>query len=209
MKGLLLKDFYMVKKYCKAYLMIVAIFIAVLLINETDFFFSFYSCVFVGMIPVTLLGYDERSHWIEYSGTLPYTKEQIVSGKYIVGLISQTAVLVIVAIIMAVKMNTKGIFEIKSFLLMITVFLVMSCISSSFMLPFMFKFGVEKGRIAYYIIIAVVFAGGFASFNLFEKEMQTQISNGFVFMIICVAVIAVYALSWYLSIVFYKKREIS
>ena len=64
MKGLLLKDFYMAAKYCRA-------------------------CLLCGMIPVNLLAYDERSRWLEYSGTLPYTKAQIVSGKYLVGIIVQ------------------------------------------------------------------------------------------------------------------------
>ena len=38
MKGLLLKDWYMMKKYCRAYLLIAVVFIAVSLGNEYQWF---------------------------------------------------------------------------------------------------------------------------------------------------------------------------
>ena len=83
MKGLLLKDLYMVVKYCKAYLLIAVVFLAVSLMGSDNLFFIFYPCLLCGMIPVNLLAYDERSRWPQYCGTLPYTKGQIVSGKYL------------------------------------------------------------------------------------------------------------------------------
>ena len=65
MKGLLLKDWYMMKKYCRAYLLIAVVFIAVSLGNEDNMFFVFYPCLLCGMIPVNLLGYDERNNRLE------------------------------------------------------------------------------------------------------------------------------------------------
>ncbi len=38
------------------------------------------------MMPMTLLAYDQNSRFSDYSGVLPVTKEQIVGGKYIIGL---------------------------------------------------------------------------------------------------------------------------
>ena len=89
MKGLFLKDWYMMKKYCRAYIVIAAVFIAVSVVSDDNMFFVFYPCMLCGMIPVNLLGYDERSHWVQYSGSLPYTKTQIVSAKYLIGLFAQ------------------------------------------------------------------------------------------------------------------------
>ena len=96
MKGLLLKDWYMMKKYCRMYIFIAAVFIAVSLVNNGNMFFVFYPCLLCGMIPVNLLGYDERSRWMQYSGTMPYTKTQIVSGKYLVGLLAQLTMLTVI-----------------------------------------------------------------------------------------------------------------
>ena len=87
MKGLLLKDWYMMKQYCRTYPVIAVAFMALSLVDSDNLFFVFYPCLLCGMIPVILLGYDERSGWVQYSGTMPYTKIQIVSEKYLISLL--------------------------------------------------------------------------------------------------------------------------
>lgn len=208
MKGLLLKDFYLTVKHCKAYLLIFAVFIAVSVAGDNNFFFTFYPCLLAGMIPVTLIGYDERSKWNQYCGMLPYTKAQIVSGKYLIGLFAQIGVIALSALAQAVRMNIYGTFDSKSYLTLIALLLILSCFSSSFSLPFMFKFGVEKGRIAYYIMIGVVCGGSVVATGLFERMETVEFSTGGLLPILCIVMVSVYALSWYLSIVFYQKREV-
>ena len=104
MKGLLLKDWYMMKMYCKSYHFIAVVFVALSLVSNGNMFFVFYPCLLCGMIPVNLLGYDERSRWMQYSGTMPYTKAQIVSGKYLIGLLAQLTILLVMGVAQAVKM---------------------------------------------------------------------------------------------------------
>ena len=146
MKGLLLKDFYMAAKYCRAYILIGIVFIAVSFAgaDSQNMFFVFYPCLLCGMIPVNLLAYDERSRWIEYSGTMPYTKAQIVSGKYLLGVIVQGAMLIVVGIAQAVRMHMAGTFQLGSYALIMSGILAMATITSSISLPFMFRWGVEK-----------------------------------------------------------------
>ncbi len=208
MKGLLLKDFYMTKKYCKAYLFIAVVFIATSLTNNDNLFFAFYPCLLCGMIPVNLLGYDERSRWVQYSGTLPYAKGQIVSSKYLIGLMAQTAMLIAAGIAQAVRMNLNGIFQWNDYMVLMLMMLILALITSSISLPFMFKLGVEKGRIAYYVMIGVVCAGSFAATTIFKAASKIEIQLNGILPIFCLVGIGIYALSWYLSIMFYKKREI-
>ena len=110
MKGLLLKDWYMMKKYCRYYLFCAVGFIILSVMSEGNMFFIFYPCLLCGMIPVNLIGYDERSRWMQYSGTMPYTKAQIVSGKYLIGLFSQLVILLLMGAAHAVKMMIAGDF---------------------------------------------------------------------------------------------------
>lgn len=207
MKGLLLKDFYMLKKYCKIYMIIVIIFIVSAAVSSDNFFFLLVPCVIAGVIPVMLLGYDERSKWDLYCKTMPYSKIQIVSVKYIIGLIIQATVLILSGIARAVQMNIKGTFSFDSYLITITILFSLSCFSSSVCLPYMFKFGVEKGRLAYYITLGSISGGGVALLNISLDYIQTFISADTLMVIMCVISIALYVLSWYLSFVFYKKRE--
>lgn len=209
MKGLLLKDFYMMKKYCKSYLLIVAVFAAASLASDTNLFFLFYPCMLCGMIPVNLLGYDERSRWFQYSGTLPYTKAQIVSGKYLIGLMVQSMILILSGITQAVRMSVRGTFVLGDYLALMEMVLIVSCVASSFSLPVMFKLGVEKGRIAYIVMIGVVCGVSAMASGLFNTFLQMEVSFNGMLLLLCVIGIAVYILSWYLSIVFYNRREIN
>ena len=208
MKGLLLKDLYMMKKYCKAYLLLIVIFVAVSFASSENLFFVFYPCLLCGMIPVNLLAYDERSKWLQYSETMPYTKGQIVSGKYVIGLGTQVSVLLVTGIAQAIRMSMNDAFVLGEYLVLMMLLLILSLLASSITLPFMFKLGVEKGRMAYYIMIGIVCAGSIILSNLLSGGMQEEIKLNGILPIICLIGIGIYALSWYLSVAFYKKREI-
>ena len=208
MKGLLLKDWYMMKKYCRAYLLIAVVFIAVSLFSNDNMFFVFYPCLLCGMIPVNLLGYDERSRWMQYSGTLPYTKTQIVSGKYLIGLLSQITILVATGVAQAAKMLIAHNFELGDFAVLMLLMLIVSTLTSSICLPFVFKLGVEKGRTAYYIMIGFVCGASVLASSILRRQLISEIKPNLILALVAVVGICVYILSWYLSIVFFKKREI-
>jgi len=208
MRGLLLKDWYMAKKYCKSYLLITVVFVAISLVSDGNMFFVFYPCLLCGMIPVNLLGYDERSRWMQYSGTLPYTKTQIVSGKYIIGLLAQLAILFVTGSAQAAKMIVAGDFVFGYFIVLMLLMLIVSTFTSSISLPFMFKLGVEKGRTAYYIMIGFVCAASVLASSIFRGQLASEIQPNIVLTVLAIVGIGVYIFSWYMSVVFFKRREI-
>ena len=208
MKGLLLKDWYMMNKYCKSYIIIAAAFTALSLASKGNMFFVFYPCLLCGMIPVNLLGYDERSRWMQYSGTMPYTKAQVVSGKYLIGLFAQLTILLVIGIAQAAKMLIAGDFVLGEFAILMLMMLIISTLSASISLPFIFKLGVEKGRTAYYVMIGFVCGASVLASNLFRGQLGVEIKPNLVLVILAVVGIGIYLFSWYMSIAFYKKREI-
>lgn len=209
MKALLLKDFYMMKKYCKLFLLMELVFVVLSLIPDGNMFFLYYPVVFGGMLPVSLLTHDEKNKWDAYCGTLPYTKAQLVSVKYLIGLIIQLIFLAISGITHAVKLNLEGNFHFNEYLLMMAMLLILACIASAGCFPFLFKYGVEKGGIAYFLMIGIVSAGSGVAAAILDDGIQGKIGFGTPIILTMVVVIALYALSWYLSIRFYEKREIS
>lgn len=208
MKGLLLKDWYMMKQYCRYYLFCAVGFTALSVISSGNMFFVFYPCLLCGMIPVNLIGYDERSRWMQYCGTLPYTKAQVVSGKYLIGLFSQLTVLLVIGTAQAAKMIISGNFDFGEFAVLILLMLIVSMLSSSISLPFIFKLGVEKGRTAYYVMVGFVCGASVLASGLFRGELGIEIKLNLVLTILAIVAIGIYIFSWYMSIVFYKKREI-
>lgn len=208
MKGLLLKDWYMMKQYCRNYLFIAVGFIALSLIGNDNLFLVFYPFLLCGMIPVNLLGYDERSRWIQYSGTMPYTKTQIVSGKYLIGLLAQLAVLLVMGAAQAAKMMIVGDFILENFAMLMLLMLIVSTLTSAIPLPFIFKLGVDKGRMAYYVMIGFACGVSILASNFYKDQLEIEIKPNLLLAVLVVAGIGIYIFSWYMSIIFYKKREI-
>ena len=208
MKGLLLKDWYMMKKYCRYYLFCAIGFTVLSVMSSGNMFFVFYPCMLCGMIPVNLIGYDERSRWMQYSGTMPYTKAQIVSGKYIIGLLTQLTIMLVIGAAQAVKMIIAGDFVHGELAVLMLLLLIVSTLSSSICLPFIFKLGVEKGRTAYYVMIGFVCGASALVSGLLADQPAVEIQPNIFLALLAAVSIGVYVLSWYMSIVFFKKREI-
>ena len=207
MKGLILKDIYMAAKYCRAYALIAVVFLGMSVVNSENTFLLFYPCLLCGMIPVNLLAYDERSKWLQYSATLPYSKAQIVSAKYLIGLMAQLTVLAATLIAQTVRMYLNGCFSLSGLLLLLGTTLLLSAFASSIAMPFMFLWGVEKGRIAYYVMVGIVSAAAFVINDLPMAPGGTE-ETVLLTPLLCLVSAVLYGLSWYLSIKSFTKREL-
>ena len=208
MKGLLLKDLYMMKKNLRSWIVMMLVFIGVSCMDSDTLFFVFYPCMLSGMIPVSLLGYDERGKWDVYAGTLPCSKAQIVSAKYLIGLMVHGGVLLLTAVAQGVRMVVMDSFILSEYLAMTGMLVMLGCASAAITLPFMFKFGVEKGRMAYYVMVGIISGSSVFLPRYFRPELAQQVSLNGVLAIAVVVIIGLYILSWRLSIRFYEKREL-
>lgn len=211
MRGLILKDLYVSFKYCRAFLLIVTVFIMVSIFGNNNLFFMLYPAVIVSTVPITLISCDEKENWLTYSLALPYSKKQIVSSKYIVGLFYNAVVLVLIVLAQIIKekiLMQTALIDIR-FLTVISA--AFSLISPAIILPFIFRFGSEKGRMLYWAVIILMCAfsvGSMSGFgNLFNAETYTSEAVIAEIFIICSAVI-LYVISWMLSVIAYKKREL-
>lgn len=207
MKGLLLKDWYMCIRYCRAFLVLVSVFLVVSFFENDNFFFQLYPTMIASIIPMPLISYDERDRWTAYSGTLPYTRRQLVSAKYLIGLFFGAFSFLVSLAAFAVFMITSDTFSIESFLFIAVRLLVLGLIGPTFLLPFVFKFGAEKGRIIFYVMIGLPCATGILLTGLGFQNALTQ--HSFIILLVIGGLsVGLYALSWNLSIYFYQKREL-
>ncbi len=207
MKGLLLKDLYTMRSYFKSYLLIVVVFLGASFFGGNTFF-VFYPCLMCGMIPTNLIAYDERSRFAQYSDSLPVSRAQSVSEKYLMGLFSQGAVLLVTGIVQGIRMSVNGTFSAGEFIVLMLSLLLVSMLASAVPLPFIFKNGVEKGRLAYYVMIGVVCGAGVLFSGLFEEGRTFEAPSELLFAGLSLLGVGVYVLSWCLSVRFYEKREL-
>ena len=207
MKGLLLKDWYMTKKYCRAHLVIAIVFLGVAIGEVNNLFFLTYPCIFIATIPTVLLSYDERSKWDEYCGVLPVSKALVVSEKFVFGLLLTLPIIIVTGIVQAIILKRVGMPDFGQVMETVSIILLATALVTSVTLPFMIKLGVEKGRIAYYVMIGLATALAVFLPDIVNADLSSKISIGFAPVAILAAIV-LYAVSWYLSIMFYKKREI-
>lgn len=207
MKALLYKDFCLMKKHCRAYLFVMVFILLAAVLEEDGLFMLLYPCILSGMMPVTLMGYDERSGWDRYSSMLPYTKGEMVSSKYIIGLVMQVVVMLLSTLAQLCRTLRFGDAGVPIGVLL-AMMLTASFVSVGLCMPFMFRFGVEKGRIAYYLMIGMACAVCAVASMQFGGTAAAELTGATVWLAAAALSAAIYAASWYVSIVWYKKREI-
>lgn len=209
MKALLRKDFYLLNAYCKSYLLICVVFLGVSLAGEANLFFFTYPAMLCGLIPVTLQTYDERSKWTTYSACLPWTRRQLVCAKYLIGLLCSGAVLAFLGLVLLFL----GQYRPGMRLLLWEAALCLSLLAPTLCLPFVFRLGAEKGRMAYYISIGLFCALSYCLMDASDLspsgtwagEPRCLPAVGAAACLVCAAL---YAVSWYLSIRVYQKKAL-
>lgn len=207
MKGLLRKDIYMAAKYYRAVFGMVAVFLLLMIFVDGSLLFLTYPVLLSGMLPVTLLSYDTHFKWEQYSGTLPYTRAQLVSAKYLMGLIFSGGVLLVCLLVLALRQILGDGFDLDAFLGAGLLCFVLGVAAPVFLLPLAFKFGPEKGRLLFIVLIASLCGAGFA---LGQADFLSGLAIGNSTLVALVTVgvtLLLYLLSWRLSIHIYKKKE--
>lgn len=205
MKGLLLKDFYVAVKQCRMHLVLMLLLLVLSVMGDGMMTFMLFPCVLGGMLPMTLLSYDERSHWSDYCGTMPCTRRDVVSAKFIVALTVQGVLLLLTLLVQGLRMAVVGAVDGGLLLLYAGLFCAASSVSAV-MLPLSFKFGVEKGNVAYYLLVGVICAVNLLLSPTLENTDTVLSGSGIALGLMAVAAV-LYTLCWRLSIRFYEKRE--
>ena len=130
----------------------------------------------------------------------------MVSGKYLLGLICQCVIVLLTVLVQALRMHVNGGLAWENLNVLLGTLVSLCCFSVSIPLPLIFRLGVEKGRMVYYVMVGVACGGSFVAADLLQGE---RIPSGLSVWAVAGVGIVLYMLSWQLSIRWYEKREIS
>ena len=216
MKGLLIKDFKLMKMQKNFFIMIVVIsFVVSLLTEDVTFMLGFISFI-TSLFTISTISYDEFDNGNAFLFTLPIDRKKYAAEKYVVGMLLGVCSLFL-AIILAVILNlieksdTTSDILISAVMLLPFVFLLVSI-----MIPFQLKFGSEKGRIAISAALGIVFLISFilgelaAILGINIAEVINRISllgAGGLFIVIFVISMIVVLFSMKISISIMNKKE--
>ncbi len=198
MTGLLIKDTYTLLKQTKLFLLIVI----ALGFLQNDFILTYAIC-YASMLPIAALGYDERAKWNKLADMLPYTTNELVGCKYIMGYLSIAAATFIMVFIKCLYALTGNADFSQEYWVVLLLTICAALIMQAVNLPFMFFFGVERGRMLFVIFVVVIVASATTildnlNFSQIEPKLSLLISA-------TLAITAIINLiSFYLSKIAYK-----
>lgn len=208
MVGLIKKDLLMIKSNLKMVLIMLVVFFIMALQGEFDI--SFVPPFIVVMLFMSTFSYDEFNKWDAYAVTLPNGRKNVVKSKYIASLI-----LTIVTIILTIILNSlvgliNNNLEFDKFISTIMGCVFGVILIQSIMYPFIFKYGMEKGRIGLFVIsFAIVGIIGLLS-SVLKINIPTNVVtffDNYWFVIIPLISIVLLLISYKISEKIYLKKE--
>ncbi len=155
MKGLLLKDFCILKKQMKLMVVFVIFYAIWAVAAKMPTMMGTMVILLSIMMPISSMSYDEAGQWYRYAFSLPIPRRTLVLSKYVLGFLVSLGGLVVSAIgNIIILALTNGENALESWLTIIG-FLELGVIFLSIIIPILFKYGVEKGRL-FIVVIAVI-----------------------------------------------------
>ena len=156
MKGLLLKDWYILRNKGKMYFVIIPVYLLIALVQRNSFFL-FFCAIFAAMIPRTLASYDEHARWCSYTAALPLSKGQVVLARYIAAMLtlgftlaSICALYLAGAVLLRLPTSLAPLVAQSALMVSLPMNLGLTVFLFSFYtalsMPCLYRFGVEKGR---------------------------------------------------------------
>ena len=167
MRGLLEKDLRLLKGQ-KNFFLIILLITVFLSLNSEDNFAVTYLTFIAGFLTISSFGYDDNGNCMPFLLTLPVSRTLYVKSKYVLGFLLTFigwAAGMVISMVTALLHKAPPTVEAVLFQLA-WVFLWM--IMLSFVLPMLFKFGAEKGRMATLAMMLVFMAIVFVFTKLAE-----------------------------------------
>ena len=164
LKGILIKDISIIKNQLFILVGIIIFYIAATALSkDTAYVASFagsYNVVLMTMLPVTLLGYDEKNKWGRYSAAMPVSRKANVVSKFIV-MLGMSA---INTVVLGIVFYITGRGDMVTFIIAI---LGASLFTGSLVTVLAYKFGSNNARFIFIgvLLIAFIFIAYSARYN--------------------------------------------
>lgn len=207
MLGLIKKDLSLLKGNIKIILLITIVYLVMSKgkIDQIAFLLSFISIMF----SMSTFSYDAYNHWDTFACALPNGRKNIVLSKYISGIIILTLTSILLLLTGLILNTFIDELILNDLLTLIFLSSIVVLIIESIMYPFIFKFGIEKGK--YIIFIGSFLIAGISALtikldNKIVSEAFTILNNYWLIIVPLLAII-ILIISIIISYHIYKHKE--
>lgn len=155
MTGLITKDFLVMRKMLRSYLLMIVVYIILAYLDFFDYSFIItFVQVALSVLPISAFAYDEQSKWDRYAMSLPLGRSRVVGARYLFVLaltLATTAIGLATTAILALAREADPVEMILTLEVSTTIGLLVPAI----ILPLCYKLGAERARPYLYAIIFI------------------------------------------------------
>lgn len=217
MRGLLVKDLYLLVRQ-KNYILCLLVISALLLLRADDaVFVSSYMTIVGSFLALVTISYDEMNHGRAFLFTLPVTRRMYVTSKYLTGALTCAAAWLLSVVFTGAALAAGRIqMSWEEWLFSCAAFLGVGLFFDALMIPIQLKFGADRGRIVLLVVLlACLFLGqGLASLMdglLVDAGGPLAFLNSLSPLafgaLLAVLVLISLAVSWLISVGIMRKKE--
>ena len=201
MKGLFIKDLLVLKQQWVTYALISVMWLFIGFMNESASFFAGIMTMFTVTVPLNSIAFDEKAKWDKYALAMPIKRETLILSKYLLAGATAAVVFVLSGIVGAVTGE-----ELTESLMVSVGCMLSGMVIVSIILPLIFKFGVEKGRLMIFVVAFLPAAAIFIISKLHLQIPKDMNMDGLLFIFVAAAALVV-AVSAMISMNIGKSKE--
>ncbi len=216
MKGLLIKDFKLMKMQKRFFLLILLVGL-IITISSFDVVFTTGFMAFVSsLFAISSISYDEFDNGNAFLFSLPFSRRTYAVEKYIFGAILGCCAWILALLITTVIGVFKGVYPDAETALSACFILAMMFLILALMLPFQLKFGGERGRIVLIGCIAFLAAAGTLIIKGLELmgidllailDAMPTVNAGILSVIVLLIALLLFGISCLISVGIVQKKE--
>lgn len=147
MRALLLKDILALKRTLRIYAAFLVVYCGIGIFSDNPSFFMVFITVLSIMLPINAMTIDKGCHWNAYAACLPIPRSMGVLSKYVLAGLGILAAIIPCLVFRLVDRYTSLITDTISWS-EIALMTALALTILAFQMPFLFRFGPERGRFA-------------------------------------------------------------
>lgn len=216
MRGLLVKDFMLIKLQKNFFIVIVVIAIGLAIINDNPTFMLGFLTFTMSLFTLSTISYDEFDNGNAFLFTLPISCKIYVMEKYCFSLLVGSSSWILSVLLACVFSLIKGTLPVLEVIIPAIMMLPIMLIIYAVMIPCQLKYGGEKGRIAMAGAVGLLFIIGFLTVKFAELSgidllnvinTLPALSMGVLVVIAVVIAVIIFGISMRISISITDRKE--
>ena len=216
MTGLVIKDFLILRKSMRTYLLFVVIYMGMACAGVwSPEFVSGFVMILTAMLPMNVFSYDKQAKWDTYGLALPVGRTKTVAARYLCVLLLCLLSVVLETAAGLIMLAMKRLEDPNTYLITGVICGLIAMLTNAVMLPFLYKFGPDRARMMVIGFMGVIFAvgallllplGGLEWLESLDDPTPAQAAA--IPVIAALAGLALLAVSFLLSRHFYGQKDV-